>query len=98
MFKGLCNTSPTFCGMTKVALKDQVDINVFSYVDDSAVASNKKTSYISDVIETFANMRKGQLKLNSEKCVFGVTREKVFGCLVRMKGIEASPDKIRAIL
>jgi hypothetical protein len=43
--------------MTKVALKDQVGRNAFSYVDDIVVASKKKAPYISDLTETFANMR-----------------------------------------
>jgi hypothetical protein len=42
-------------------------------------------------------MREAKLKLNPEKCVFEITRGKVLGCLVSMKGIEANPDKIRAI-
>jgi hypothetical protein len=46
---------------------------VLSYVDDIVVASNKKALYISDLIETFANMREAKLKLNPDKCVFGVT-------------------------
>jgi hypothetical protein len=49
--------------MTKAALKDQVGQNVLSYVDDIAVASKKRASYISDLTETFANMCKA--KLNS---------------------------------
>jgi hypothetical protein len=43
-------------------------------------------------------MREANLKLNPEKYIFGVTRGKVLGCLVSTKGIEASPDKIRAII
>jgi hypothetical protein len=43
-------------------------------------------------------MRKAQLKLNPEKCVFGVRKGKVLGCLVSMKGIEVNPDKINAIV
>jgi hypothetical protein len=43
-------------------------------------------------------MRRAQLKLNSEKCVFGVSRGKVLGCLVSVKGIKANPDKIKAIV
>jgi hypothetical protein len=43
-------------------------------------------------------MHKANLKLNPEKCVFGVTQSKVLVCLVSTKGIEASPDKIRAII
>jgi hypothetical protein len=87
-----------FYRMTKAALKDQVSRNVLSYVNDIVVVSKKKESYISDLLETFANMRKANLKLNPEKCVFRVTRSKVLGCLVSTKGIEASPDKIRAII
>jgi hypothetical protein len=98
MPKDLCNIGPTFCRMMKATLKDQVGRNVLSYIDDIDLASKKKTSYISDLAETFANMREARLKLNPEKCVFGVTRGKVLGCLVSLKGIEANPDKIRAIL
>jgi hypothetical protein len=98
MLEGLRNVGPTFCRMTKAALKDQVGRNVQSYVDDFVVASKKKESYISDLSETFANMREANLKLNPEKCIFRVTRGKVLGCLVSTKGIEASPDKIRAII
>jgi hypothetical protein len=43
-------------------------------------------------------MRKAKLKLNPDKCVFGVTRGKVLGYLVSTKGIDASPVKIKAIL
>jgi hypothetical protein len=43
-------------------------------------------------------MREAKLKLNPDKCVFRVTRDKVHSCLVSTKGIEASPDKIKAIL
>jgi hypothetical protein len=96
MPEGLCNAGPTFCRMTKVALKDQVGRNVLSYVDDMVIASRKDT-YTSNLVETFMNMRKAKLKLNPEKCIFGVTRGKVIGSLVSTKGIETNSDKIIAI-
>jgi hypothetical protein len=43
-------------------------------------------------------MWKAQLKLNLEKCVFRVSKGKVLGCLVSIKGTEANPDKIKAIV
>jgi hypothetical protein len=98
MSEGLRNAGSTICRMTKAALKDQVGRNVLSYVDDILVASKKRASYISDLTETFVNMCEAKLKLNPEKCVFGVTQGKVLGCLVSTKGIEASPDKIKEIL
>jgi hypothetical protein len=72
MPEGLHNASPTFYRMMKAVLKDQVGRNVFSYVEDIVVAS-KKISYIADLIETFAIMHEAKLKLNPDKCVFGVT-------------------------
>jgi hypothetical protein len=44
MFKGLKNAIPTFCRMTKVILKDQMQRNVFAYVDDIMVASRQKAT------------------------------------------------------
>jgi hypothetical protein len=98
MPEGLRNADPTFCRMMKAILKEQVGRNVFSYVDHIVVASKKKIGYISDLIETFTNMRETRLKLNLEKCVFGVIRGKVLGCLVSLIGIETNLDKIRVIL
>jgi hypothetical protein len=97
MLEGLRNAGPTFYRMTKAALKDQVGRNVLSYVDDIVVVNKKKENYIAYVVETFTNMREAKLKLNPEKCVFGITKGKVLGCLISMKRIEANPDKIIAI-
>jgi hypothetical protein len=36
--------------------------------------------------------------LNPEKCVFDIHKGKVLGCLVSTKGIEANPDKIKALI
>jgi hypothetical protein len=83
--------------MTKVALKDQVGKNVLSYVDDIVMVSKKKENYIVNLAETFVNMWDAKLKLNLEKCVFGVTKGKVLRCPISTKGIEANLYKIRAI-
>jgi hypothetical protein len=57
----------------------------------------KQENHIADLQETFANFRKAGLKLNQEKYVFGVKKEKFLGCLLSTKGIEANPSKIEAI-
>jgi hypothetical protein len=62
--------------MMKAILKDQMQRNIFTYVDDIMVASRRKATQIEDLAETFANMRRAQLKLNPEKCVFGVLKGK----------------------
>jgi hypothetical protein len=83
--------------MMKAALKDQVGRNVLSYIDDIIIANKKKENHITNLAETFVNMCKVRLRLNPGKFVFRITRGKVLGCLVPTKGIEANPDKIRAI-
>jgi hypothetical protein len=69
-----------------------------SYINDIVIASKNKETYISDLVESFANMHKARLKHNLEMCIFGITKGKVLGCLVSTKGIEANPDKIRALI
>jgi ribonuclease HI len=97
MPEGLKNAGPTFTRMTKVVFKPQICKNLLAYVDDIIIKSNSRPNHISDLAETFANLRKANLKLNPEKCVFGVTKGKMLGCLVASKGIEANADKVRAL-
>ena len=60
-----------------------------------------KTAQVCDLITnlaaTFANLRRFNIKLNPEKCVFGVPKGKLLGYIVSERGIEANPEKIMAI-
>ena len=38
------------------------------------------------------------MKLNPNKCVFGVTAEKFLGFMISQRGIEVNPEKIQAIM
>jgi hypothetical protein len=98
MPEGLKNAGGSFSRMTSKVLSSQICRNVLTYVDDIIVKSTKQENHIADLQETLANFRKAGLKLNLEKCVFGVKKGKFLGCLVSTKGIEASPSKIEAIL
>ena len=69
-----------------------------AYVDDIMVKSDKKETHIQDLQETFKNLRKIGLKLNPDKCIFGIKKGKLLGCLVSARGIEANPKKIVAIV
>jgi hypothetical protein len=98
MPKGLKNAGGSFSTMTTRVLHSQIGMNVLTYVDDIIVKSMKQENHIADLQETFANFRQAGLKLNPEKCVFGVKKGKFLGCLVSTKGIKANPSKIEAIL
>jgi hypothetical protein len=56
-----------------------------------------KEMLIDDLRKTFANLRKVQFKLNPQKRTFVVPSGKFLGYLVLHRGIEANPDKIKAI-
>ena len=66
-------------------------------MDDLVVKSVKWQTLLEDLRETFANMHAYQIKLNPEKCVFGVPAGKLLGFLVSARGIECNLEKIAAI-
>ena len=48
--------------------------------------------------ETFSNLCANHIKLNLEKCVFGVLVGKLLGFIISERGIEANPEKISTIM
>ena len=66
-------------------------------MDDIVVKTKQHLTLLGDLKETFANLREYMVKLNPEKCVFGVLARKLLGFLVSERGIEANPEKIKAI-
>ena len=97
MPSGLKSVGSTFARVVQIGFEPQLHRNTEVYMDDIMVESNDKATLIQDLEETFANLRKINLKLNPEKCVFGVPFGKLLGFFVSHRGIEANPDKIKAI-
>jgi hypothetical protein len=62
------------------------------------ITTRKEESLISDLTKTFDNLSSYKLKLNPTKYSFGVSAGKLLGFLVSARGIEATPEKIQAIL
>ena len=62
------------------------------------VKSQREDNHLKHLRETFDILRSYNMKLNSGKCVFGVTAGKFLGFMISQRGIEANPDKIRAIV
>nr|ABA94156.1 retrotransposon protein, putative, unclassified [Oryza sativa Japonica Group] len=94
---GLKNAGPTFQRTTRISLGSQIGRNVEAYVDDLVVKTRNQETLLSDLAETFESLRSARIKLNPDKCEFGVPAGKLLGFLVSARGIEANPEKIRAI-
>ena len=52
---------------------------------------------ITNLAATFVNLRRLNIKLNPEKCVFGVPKGKLLGYIMSERGIKANPEKIMTI-
>jgi hypothetical protein len=82
MPEGLKNAGCTFSRMIAIVLHPQIRRNILAYLDDIVVKSVQRRDHISDLAETFTNLRAVNLKLNPEKCVFCIHKGNVLGCLV----------------
>ena len=91
---GLKNAGATYQRMIQTCLEKQMDKIVEAYVDDVIIKTRHVESLTDDLRLTFNNLRAYDIKLNPEKCVFGVPAGKLLGCIISNRGIEANPAKI----
>ena len=94
---GLKNGGATYQRTMQRCVRPQLGRNIHVYVDDLVVKTVERHTLLEDLRETFSNLRTYQIKLNPEKCVFGVPAGKLLGFLVSERGIECNPEKIAAI-
>ena len=64
-------------------------------MDDVVIKTRHVETLIDDLRLTFDNLRTYDIKLNPEKCVFGVPSGKLLGSIVSNRGIEANPEKFK---
>ena len=61
------------------------------------VKSKQADHLIADLEQTFAKLQANDIKLNPEKCIFGVPRGMLLGIIVSERNIKANLEKIMAI-
>ena len=76
---------------------DHLERSVEAYVDDIVVKTRKANDLVADLRIAFDCLRAKEVKLNPEKCVFGVPRGMLLGFIVSQRGIEPNPDKVSAV-
>ena len=77
--------------------RDKIGRTVEVYIDDLVVKSKRQTQHVEDLREAFELLRQHKLRLNAEKCAFGVGAGKFLGYLISCRGIEVNPDQIVAV-
>lgn len=95
---GLMNAGATYQKAMNKIFSSQIGRNLEVYVEDVIVKSPQKEAHLVDLEETFESLRASHLKLNPAKCTFGVASGKFLGHVISGRGIEANPEKTKAIL
>ena len=95
---GLKNTGATYQRLVNQLFNKKIRRNVEVYVNNMLVKSKEEENHLDDLKETFNTLRQYSMKLNLAKCAYEVSSEKFLGFMVSQRGIEANPEKVRAIL
>jgi hypothetical protein len=94
---GLKNALPTFVRAMSKTFGDLIRDKVEVYVDEIVVKTKRRSTLVEDLTLVFDKLRATRTKLNPDKCIFGVSTGKLLGFLVSHRGVEANPEKIKAI-
>jgi hypothetical protein len=76
---------------------DHIGRTVEAYIDDIVVKTRKVDDLVSNLRVAFDFLRANGVKLNPEKCFFGVPRGMLLGYIVSQWGIEPNPEKVAAL-
>src|SRR4051812_32989860 len=95
---GMKNAGTMYQWCMQACLKSQIGRNIQVYVDDIVIKTREAKTLVDDLRETFDNLDHYKIKLNPEKCAFGVLSGQLLGYFISQRGIEANPKKIRAIM
>jgi hypothetical protein len=94
---GQKNTGATYQRCMQFYFKGQIGRNLEVYLDDIIMKSWQSNTLITDLEETFNNVKCYNIELNPEKCTFGVPRGKLLGYIITEHGIKTNPKKISTI-
>jgi hypothetical protein len=76
---------------------DHIGRTVEAYVDEIIVKTRKADDLVNNLCVVFDCLRANGVKLNPEKCVFGVSRGMLLGYILSQRGIEPNPEKVSAL-
>nr|KYP39822.1 Transposon Ty3-I Gag-Pol polyprotein [Cajanus cajan] len=85
-------------GHALLSFLDAYSGNMEVYVDDMVVKTTSSEGHAADLAEVFNQIKKHNMRLNPEKCVFGVQGGKFLGFMITSRGIKANPEKCKAII
>jgi hypothetical protein len=94
---GLKNAGATYQRAMNYIFHELIGKIVEIYIDDVVIKSLNHDSHLKDVKRTLECTRKHGLKMNPNKCAFGVSAGEFLGFLVHEGGIEVGKKSMKAI-
>jgi hypothetical protein len=91
---GLRNAGATYQRCMQHVFGDHIGWTVGAYVDDIVVKTRKSNDLIDDLRIAFGCLRANGVKLNPEKCVFGVPRGMLLGTLSPSEASRPTPKRL----
>nr|XP_025623573.1 uncharacterized protein LOC112715921 [Arachis hypogaea] len=95
---GLKNAGATYQRLMDKVFQQQIGRNMEVYVDDMVAKIPAQGSHCDDLVEIFKQLRAYNMRLNPDKCAFRVQGGKFLGFMLTSRGIEANPEKCKAVL
>jgi hypothetical protein len=94
---GLRNAGATYQRCMQHVFGDHIGRIIEAYVDDIVVRTRKANDLVSILRAAFDCLRANGVKLNPEKCVFGVPRGMLLGYIVSQRGIKPNPEEVTTV-
>ena len=94
---GLCNAPAFFQRTMDKVLTGLIGVSVFVYLDDIIIFSKNTVDHIKHIQNVFNRIRDAGLRLNPNRCSFGLEEVKLLGYIVNGQGIKTDPEKVKAI-
>ena len=94
---GFKNARATYQRTMTRMFRKKIGNMVEVYIDDMVVKSKEDQRHVSDLANIFEVLKRHKLRLNADKCVFGVEAGKFLGYMITHRGIKVNPDQISTI-
>lgn len=94
---GLCNSPATQCRLMNMVLGNDLEPNVFCYVDDIVIVTKTVEHMLELVAEVGRRLRNANLSVNLAKCQFFAKELKVLGYTLSAQGLQTDPERLKCM-
>ncbi|XP_057746519.1 uncharacterized protein LOC130965775 [Arachis stenosperma] len=95
---GLKNAGATYQRLVNKIFRNLSGNKIEVYIDDMLAKTESGEQLTDDLKVIMDTLREHQMRFNPTKCAFGMEAGKFLGFMITQRGVEANPEKYRAVL